>query len=88
MWLRDSTNQWLPYLTMEKNCPYIKQLTKGLVNAQAQFIMTDPYTNAFKRFEKNVVNRPFYLNDKTEKIILGVPVDLSRRREFATRSIW
>jgi meiotically up-regulated gene 157 (Mug157) protein len=30
----------------------MKSLTKGLINAQAQFIMTDPYTNAFKKFER------------------------------------
>ena len=50
MWLRDSTNQWLPYLTLERECPHIKSLTKGLLNAQSSFIMTDPYTNAFKSF--------------------------------------
>lgn len=50
--------------------------------------MTDPYTNAFKAFEKDTRSRPFYLNDKTEKLIFGIPVDLCRRREFATPSIW
>ena len=32
---------------------------------QAEFIMTDPYTNAFKRFENPQKPREFYLNDKT-----------------------
>jgi hypothetical protein len=50
MWLRDSTNQWLPYLKMNQSCPNIKELTKGLINTQAQFIMIDPYTNAFKKY--------------------------------------
>ncbi len=43
----------------------MKSLTKGLLNQQAQFIMIDPYTNAFKKFEKSLTDRPFYLNDKT-----------------------
>lgn len=59
-----------------------------MINTQARFIMTDPYTNAFKAFEKDLRSRPFYLNDKTEKLIFGIPVDLCRRREFATPSIW
>ena len=49
--------------------------------------MTDPYTNAFKKFEDSD-QRPFYLNDKTERLIMGIPVDLCRHREFATKSIW
>jgi len=50
--------------------------------------MTDPYTNAFKRFEKSTNDRPSYLNDKSEKLVMGIPVDLCQRREFATKSIW
>ena len=50
--------------------------------------MIDPYTNAFKKFEKQLGQRHFYLNDKTEKLFFGVQVDLSRRREFATKAIW
>jgi meiotically up-regulated gene 157 (Mug157) protein len=65
MWLRDSTNQFLPYLKIDKECPHIKELAKGLINSQAQFIMTEPYTNAFKKFEAESAQRPFYLNDRT-----------------------
>jgi meiotically up-regulated gene 157 (Mug157) protein len=35
MWLRDSTNQFLPYLRMPKDCPNLKQLALGLINTQA-----------------------------------------------------
>ncbi len=70
-----------------KTCPYIKDLTKGLINAQAKFIMTDSYTNVFKRFERSVVERLFYLIDKTKKFNLEIPVDLCRHIDFATRSI-
>lgn len=50
MWLRDSTNQFLPYMKITKNCPKIQQLALGLLNTQAELIMTDSYTNAFKQF--------------------------------------
>ena len=65
MWLRDSTNQFLPYIKMSKKCPNIENLSLGLLNTQASFIMLDGYTNAFKRYEAEVKRRPFYLNDKT-----------------------
>ena len=52
MWLRDSTNQFLPYMKITENCPNIQQLARGLINTQAELIMTDSYTNAFKKFEK------------------------------------
>jgi uncharacterized protein len=88
MWLRDSTNQFLPYMKIRMDCPHIRQLALGLLNTQAELIMTDPYTNAFKKFENPQVRRHFYLNDKTETLILGVPVDLTRHTEYATKSIW
>jgi hypothetical protein len=50
--------------------------------------MTDPYTNAFKKFENPQKQRHFYLNDKTETLIFGIPVDLCRHKEYATKSIW
>jgi len=65
MWLRDSTNQFIPYIRMAKNCTYMPALTRGLINTQAEFIMTDTYTNAFKKFENRKEDRPNYLNDKS-----------------------
>jgi meiotically up-regulated gene 157 (Mug157) protein len=50
MWLRDSTNQFIPYIRMPKNCTYMPALTRGLLNVQAEFLMVDGYTNAFKRY--------------------------------------
>lgn len=58
------------------------------MNTQARFIMTEPYTNAFKAFEKSTKDRPFYLKDRTYKLLLGIPVDLCMQRDFATSSIW
>ena len=88
MWLRDSTNQFLPYIRIPKECTHVRSLAKGLLNTQAELIMTDPYTNAFKKFENPSVQRHFYLNDKTTTLILGVPVDLCRLKEYATKAIW
>jgi meiotically up-regulated gene 157 (Mug157) protein len=51
MWLRDSTNQFLPYIRIPKECTHVRSLARGLINTQAELIMTDPYTNAFKKFE-------------------------------------
>lgn len=50
MWLRDSTNQFIPYIRMTHNCSYIPAFTRGLLNTQAELIMIDGYTNAFKKF--------------------------------------
>jgi len=62
MWLRDSTNQFIPYIRMINDCKYISGFTRGLLNTQAEFIMVDGYTNAFKKFELSPLLRPSYLN--------------------------
>lgn len=88
MWLRDSTNQFIPYIRMPNNCTHMPALTRGLLNTQTDFILIDVYTNAFKKFEISKLLRPSYLNDNSETLIMGIPVDLCRKREFATPSIW
>jgi hypothetical protein len=88
MWLRDSTNQFIPYIRMLKNCTHIDALTRGLLNTQAELIIIDGYTNAFKKFEVSKYLRPLSFSDESETLILGIPVDLIRKREFATQHIW
>lgn len=88
MWLRDSTNQFLPYIRMQKECPHVRSLSKGLLNTQAEFINVDPYSNAFRKYELNIAQRPFYLNDKSEILVFGVPVDQCGFRSFNTPLIW
>jgi uncharacterized protein len=65
MWLRDSTNQFIPYIRMTKNCTHMPALTRGLLNTHAEFLMIDTYTNAFKRFEAKKSDRPSYLKDRS-----------------------
>lgn len=80
MWLRDSTNQFTPYIRMPKECPNVRALARGLLHTQSEFILVDAYTNAFKKFETTTATRPSYLKDRSETLILGIPVDLCRER--------
>ena len=46
MWLRDSTNQVMPYLRFVKEDPKIAAMLAGVVRQQAQQVLADPYANA------------------------------------------
>lgn len=87
MWLRDSTNQVIPYIRIPEQCHKIKVLVQGLLNMQAKFIMLDPYTNAFVDYYKSQ-SRPFYLNDNTYRHFLGIKLDLQNKTQYLTSKIW
>ena len=49
MWLRDSSAQVYHYLPAARNFPEVRETILGLMRRQFQYIILDPYANAFNR---------------------------------------
>ncbi|SIP90858.1 hypothetical protein SAMN05880574_10256 [Chryseobacterium sp. RU37D] len=47
MWLRDSSAQVYPYLSLANKDEKLKNLLKGVINKQVECVLLDPYANAF-----------------------------------------
>jgi uncharacterized protein len=53
MWLRDSAAQVRPYLLAAEEDEELADLLEGVVRQQFDFILHDPYANAFNEFDNN-----------------------------------
>ena len=83
MWLRDSSAQVAHYLPYIKHSPMLRELVRGLVLQQMEFICIDPYANAFNQeangrcFEKDETEMsPWIWERKYEVDSLCYPVRL------------
>ena len=47
MWLRDSTNQVLPYLQFASTDTAVRSLLSNVLRQQTTFVLSEPYANAF-----------------------------------------
>jgi meiotically up-regulated gene 157 (Mug157) protein len=84
MWLRDSAAQVRPYLVVAAEDEQIADMIQGLVERQFQFILHDPYANAFNdspsgRGHQNDITdmTPWIWERKYEVDSLCYPIQLS-----------
>ena len=73
MWLRDSTNQVLPYMRFLKEDISLQKLVRGLVNRQAASINIDAYANAYN-LDASTGNTPHAFDATTKPSFLGTTV--------------
>ncbi len=83
LWLRDSTAQVTPYLSLVKDDKDLQNLIKGLIHRQAYSILLEPYANAFlkdlseKGWDDLPKNKPGVLEKKWEVDSLCYAIRLS-----------
>ncbi len=91
MWLRDSSTQVAHYLPYLKRSPMLRELVRGLLIQQMDFICIDPYANAFNQepngrcFEKDETETsPWIWERKYEVDSLCYPIRLLAQYRKAT----
>jgi uncharacterized protein len=93
MWLRDSTAQVWPYLTLVNKDEKLKQLILGVINRQTKNILLDPYANAFYKDASKISEwkddhttmKPGIHERKWEIDSLCYPVRLAYHYYFTTK---
>jgi uncharacterized protein len=65
MWLRDSSAQVMPYLSLAKQDNRLRELLEGVIRRQARMILIDAYANAFMR-DATAAPLTWAVNDKTK----------------------
>jgi uncharacterized protein len=65
MWLRDSSAQLVPYLSLAKQDNRLRELLEGVIRRQARMILIDAYANAFMR-DATAAPLSWAVNDKTK----------------------
>ena len=73
MWLRDSTNQVLPYLRFVKDDKHLANMIKGLVRRQTAQILVDVYANAHN-IDASTGNTPHSDDATTRPTIMNTSV--------------
>ena len=84
MWLRDSSCQVNHYLKFIKDDLKLQKLIKGLIKAQVDYILLDPYANAFlsepdveREYHDTTIMKPYVWERKYELDSLCYPVKLT-----------
>lgn len=84
MWLRDSSCQVNHYLKFVRDDLDIQRLIKGLIRTQVDYVLLDPYANAFlsqedvqREYHDTTIMKPYVWERKYELDSLCYPVKLS-----------
>ncbi len=84
MWLRDSSCQVHHYLSLMKDDSDLQNKVKGLIKSQVDYILLDPYANAFlntedveREYHDTTIMKPYVWERKFELDSLCYPVQLA-----------